>query len=118
MKLRVLARGLAMVPHLESFDAGTKRFVGRKHDRTLGAAFRDENGQEHRQGGWPPGHHPAQPHELDDRAEYRQAVREGDLWAADEDTARACGVKFDPKFGSEYDPAPMPSPAVVAPAKS
>ena len=103
-KLRVLAKGMAMVPYYESFDAGgRRRFVGRKHDATLGAAFRDENGVEHRQGGFPPSHSPVQPHEVDDRAEYRQHVREGDLWPADEATAAACGVRFDPSFGGEYE---------------
>ena len=118
MKLRVLAKGTAMVPHLESFEAGTKRFIGRKHDRTLGAAFRDENGQEQRQGGWPPAHSPANPHAVDDRAEYRQHVKEGDLWAADEMTAAACGVKFDKTFGGEYQSAEPAKPAESLPVKS
>ena len=106
-KLRVLARGVAMVPHIESYEAGARRFVGRKHDATLGAAFRDDQGVERRQGGWPPSHSPAEPHEVADRAEYRQHVREGDLWPADKATADACGVKFDPTFGGEYEPSDM-----------
>lgn len=28
-----------------------------------------------------------------------RACKEGDLWAADADTARICGVPFDPTFG-------------------
>lgn len=102
-KLRVLARGTAMVFDLERHEAGVRRFVGRKHDRTLGAAFRDETGAEMRQGGWPPSHHPDEADELPYRAEYVQAVKDGDLWAADTETAALCGVKFDADFGGEYD---------------
>ena len=102
-KLRVLARGTAMVFDLERHDAGVRRFVGRKHDRTLGSATRDESGNEVRQGGWPPSHKPVEPDEVPFRAEYMLAVRDGDLWPADEESAALCGVKFDPKFGGEYD---------------
>lgn len=85
MPLLVLAKGTALVSHLEALDAGVRRFVGRKHDPSVGPA-----------GGFVPH---AEAEEVADRAEYRQAVKEGDLWAADEETAAKCGVKFDPKFG-------------------
>jgi hypothetical protein len=86
-KLRVRARGTAMVPNMEALDAGARRFIGRVFDPTLGPA-----------GGWP-----ASPDitEVPRRAEYLFAVRDGDLWAADEETAQFCGVKFDPSFGGE-----------------
>lgn len=102
-KLRVLARGTAMVFDYERHEAGVRRFVGRKHDPSLGAAFRDDSGVERRQGGWPPSHDPHSPDEVPYRAEYVQAVKCGDLWAADEESALLCGVKFDSTFDGEYD---------------
>lgn len=33
---------------------------------------------------------------------FRKAVKTGGLWPADLDTAKECGVKFDPTFGGEY----------------
>lgn len=33
---------------------------------------------------------------------YRKQVKAGSLWPADEATALACGVAFDPAFGGEY----------------
>ena len=33
-------------------------------------------------------------------AEYVKACKDGDLYAADEATAKACGVSFDPTFGA------------------
>ena len=106
-KMRVLARGTAMVFDLERHEAGVRRFVGRKHDRTLGSVFRERDASgtenEHRQGGWPASHHPGQPDEVPYRAEYHFALRDGDLWAADKATADMCGVEFDPDFDGEYD---------------
>ena len=118
-KLRVLAREGRMVFDLERHGAGIRRYVGRKHDRTLGAVFRemDEGGteNEYRQGGWPASHKPAEPDEMPDRVEYRNALRDGDLWPADKETADLVGIPFDPKFGGEYDAAPASSasPALV-----
>ena len=99
MKLKVRARGTAMVPHYESLGR-QKRFIGRVFDPKAGP-----------DGGWPahdqveevptvPTTHDGY-HEI--WMEYRRDVREGALWAADEDTARECGVKFDPSFGGEHD---------------
>lgn len=110
-KLRVLARGAAMVFDLERHDAGVRRFVGRKHDTSMGYAYRDEFGNEKKSGGWPASHGPAHPDEVPYRAEYVQALKDGDLWPADEETARAAGVKFDPKFGGEHEPPQSASPA-------
>lgn len=90
IKLRLLARGSAMFPDLKAMEAGARRFIGRRNDPSLGNA-----------GGWVP-HVDAV--EVDTHfAEYQKAVRDGDLWPADEETARACNVEFDPKFGGEYD---------------
>lgn len=46
--------------------------------------------------------------EVDYRAEYVKACADGDLWAADEETAKACGVKFDSAFG-ELKPTKGPA---------
>lgn len=35
---------------------------------------------------------------------YRKQVQKGALWAADEETAALCGVRFDPTFGGESLP--------------
>lgn len=85
--LKVLAKGSAMVSHLETLAAGGRRYVGRKHDPSLGV-----------NGGWVP---VDEPELVADVAEYRKHVAEGDLWPADEATAARCGVKFDPHFGAE-----------------
>lgn len=87
--LCVRARGLALIVNYEALEAGARRFVGRVHDPKLG-----------KNGGWPPD---AEPHSVPNRAEYRKAVADGSLWAADEATAKACGVKFDSAFGASVD---------------
>lgn len=88
MSLKVLARGSALVPRFDADDnAKTRRFTGRTFDPSIGVA-----------GGWPA---KSEPEEVPALAEFMFAVRDGDLWAADEATAAACGVKFDPKFGAE-----------------
>jgi hypothetical protein len=84
--LRVRARGTALVCRLESMNASPRHFIGREWIETDGV-------------------HALHPSDEDsvvaNRAEYRQAVKDGSLWAADEDTARACGVAFDPALGDE-----------------
>jgi hypothetical protein len=37
--------------------------------------------------------------------DIRKAVIDGDLWAADEATAKACGVPWDPKCGGDTEAA-------------
>jgi len=62
--------------------------------------------------------------EIEDTHLHRQHVVEGDLWAADEATAKACGVKFDPAFGNDEfvakeiaENAAQPAPSAVAPTE-
>ncbi len=85
--LRVRARGVALVHRIEGMNSQVRQFVGRQFV-TL-----PEGGE-----GWAPVKDDT---ELPNRAEYRQAVKECALWAADEETAEACGVNFDPDFGEE-----------------
>ncbi len=89
MKLRFYARGTA---HVSDFDAlerpvPLRRFIGRKLQEVA------------------PGRHAfvstGQAHEVDGRPEIIKAAKDGELWPADEATAKACGVEFDPKFGGE-----------------
>ena len=89
MPLSVRAKGTALVHHFEALETlpnGTLRFVGRKHDPKVGA-----------NGGWVP---TDQPEQVPDRHEYRHAVKAGDLEAADEATAKLCGVPFVPEVST------------------
>lgn len=97
--LKFLSRGTAMVFDLDSHEAGVRRFVGRKHDKTIGHEGRDENGNKTMSGGWPSTH---APQTVPARGEYLLSCQGGDLWAADEATASYCSVKFDPSFGGEH----------------
>lgn len=85
-KLRFRARGTALVQDFERLEAGIKAFVGRKwlevEPGVWGFAPKSEDD------------------EVPYRAEYVRACAEGDLWPADAETAKACGVKFDPHFGA------------------
>lgn len=85
--LRVKAKGAALVPVYASVGSTPRRYLGRVYDASLGAA-----------GGWPSS---GVVEVRDHFAEYRAHVRDGDLWAADEESAEACGVVFDPTFGGE-----------------
>lgn len=85
--LRVRARGQALVHRLEAMNTSPRDFIGRDWcvvDGKHGLAPRNEDT------------------EIPNRSEYRTAVKEGSLWAADAETAKECGVKFDPRFGGEY----------------
>lgn len=90
-KIRVLARGAAMVCDYEALAAGSRRFIGRKHDPSLGP-----------NGGWAAlGEAQEVPAAGESGVEYVKAVKDRDLWPADEESAKHCGVKFDPEFGGE-----------------
>lgn len=88
-KLRFQARGTALVQNHERLEAGIKSFVGRK--------FKEVE----------PGQHAFVPtgeaEEVAYRAEYVKACKDGDLYPADEGTAAACGVEFDPTFGASRE---------------
>jgi hypothetical protein len=89
MKLRFYARGTA---HVSDFDAlerpvPLRRFIGRKLQEAPGAPGRFAFVAT------------GKPDEVSARPEVIKAARDGELWPADEATAQACGVAFDPKFG-------------------
>lgn len=86
LTLRFRARGTALVQNFERLDAGIKAFVGRKVSEVA------------------PGQWGFVPTGSDEqvlyRSEYVKACKDGDLWPADEATAKACGVSFDSSFGA------------------
>jgi hypothetical protein len=112
-KLRFLAKGTAMVPHYEAQKAQVRRFHGWKHDATLGPQFKvkDDLGRETAM----TAHHGGFVKQLGQitavglrsefAGEYIRHLRDGDLWPADEFTARQAGIKYDPTYGAEHDEA-------------
>lgn len=102
--LKVRARANRMVVDHEALAAGARRFVGRLYEpeheartpKALEAITKpvridEPTAYDHRPH-WP--RHPDGVVEKPARAEYLLAVRRGDLLAADEATAKACGVKL------------------------
>lgn len=111
--LRVLHRGLAMVADYRALkEAGTRRHIGLRFDSTLGPEDvfvhprADGTSEQVR------GNHggfvklvdevvtisPSDPY----YGEYVRHLKDGDLWAADPETANAAGVLFEPEFGDEH----------------
>ena len=89
-KLLVHARGAALVTDYTAMANNVRRYIGRKVDASTidaetdtGAAFVPTG-----EAATVPAMH-----------EYVRHVQHGDLWAADQETADYCGVKFDPHFG-------------------
>lgn len=93
--LRFQARGEALVQNYERLDAGINSFVGRRYLEVEPGVL-----------GFKP---TGEADEVPNRAEYRKACADGDLWAADAETARACGVSFDPSFGEPKSPEQKPA---------
>jgi hypothetical protein len=94
--LRVRARGTSLVPNHEAEEAGTRRFIGRKYAEVSPGqwGFEPTNAVE----------------DVPNRPEYVKAVKDGDLWAADQATADACGVAFDGLFGAAPPRPTSPNP--------
>ena len=96
MKLRFYARGTAHVSDFDALDRPVplRRFIGRKLQEAPESpgrfAFVSTGKVE----------------EVDSRPEVFKAAQDGELWPADEATAKACGVKFDPTFGGEIATPP------------
>lgn len=93
-KLRVRAHGTACVQNYERLEAGVNCFIGRD--------FKEVE----------PGRHAFVPNdqivEVPARAEYLKALRDGDLDAADEATARAAGLKFEAPKSAAVTPDGTP----------
>jgi len=89
-RLRFYARGTALVADVHAQEHPThpvRRFVGRRLQEVMPGRF-----------GWCP---TETPQELDYHHDLVRACKDGDLWPADEETAKACGVAFDATFGGE-----------------
>jgi hypothetical protein len=89
MKLRFYARGTALVSDFDALDRPVplRRFIGRRYTEITPDRW-----------GFAPS---GEADEVSARPEVIKAAIDGELWPADEATAKACGVKFDPKFGGE-----------------
>lgn len=98
MPLRVLARS-GLVSDYARLAASIAAGVALPHaDKFVGRAFvPDASGAT--AGAWVA---KSEPTDVPNVAEYRNAVVEGSLWPADEATAKACGVPFDPFFGGQF----------------
>jgi hypothetical protein len=103
--LKVRARANRLILDLEAMAAGARRYVGRQYthehpERTAKAidaatkeAVRvDEPTLYDHRSHWP--RHPDSIVSKPARPEYMRAVKNGDLLAADEATAKLCGVKL------------------------
>jgi len=100
-KLRVLARGTALVPKYEAQANRLNSFVGWSC-QAIGPEFVDpETRQPRRHAGFVK--RVGEVVELPVRAEYLRHLRDRDLWPADEATAQIACVPFDPKYGGEHD---------------
>lgn len=101
-KLRVYARGTALVPDYERQQRDRRNaFVGWTC-LAIGPEFKDpETGTMMRHAGFVK--KIGQVAELPVRAEYLRELRDGCLWPADRATAQIANVKFDPDFGGEHD---------------
>lgn len=86
-RLKFYARGTALVSDPHAQERGIRRFVGRRFQEVSTGRW-----------GWCP---TEKGQETDPHPDLIRAVRDGDLWPADEATAKACGVGFDPTFGGE-----------------
>lgn len=110
--LRVLPRGTALVQdylalHNENAVVRTSRFHGWRFDAKLGHDVLDpKTGKPSgkKQGGRVKLVDQVVEIPADDpfRTEYIRHLRDGDLWAADVETARAAGVPFEPEFLDEH----------------
>ena len=96
-RLRFYCKGTALITDPHAQDRGLRRFVGRAWRQIAPPIGVGPNAHP---GTWvwaPTG----EVEEIDFHFDLLQACRDGELWAADEATAKTCGVPFDPEFGDE-----------------
>lgn len=108
MMLRFYARGTACVPDPHGADSVPmrRRIVGRKHEQVSPGAW-----------AWVPMPF-GKPEEIAYHHDLKKAAGDGELWPADEETAKACGVPFDPTFGGEVAAQKSPPKKAAADAAS
>lgn len=120
--IKVRARGNALVSDFKQLFNGVKKYVGWKHDPTLGVdvEIMNEQGQKQkvRQGGFVRLEEDVELDVSDPEIalEYRKALAQKDLWPADEACAAFANaggfaekvggeaIKFDPHFGEKPKP--------------
>lgn len=103
-KLKVRAVGDVLVQDYVAMRNGVRRFIGRRLSNEHGKTWVDPDTQQlMRQAVFVP---LEGADEVDDCAEVRKAVRLGDLEAADEATAKACGVEVRKAFNKKPGDAP------------
>jgi hypothetical protein len=96
-----------MVPHYERMaNVGHDRPVvpphGWRHDPSAGPEIvGPKPGQSRTEGAFVK--HAPDIITVPDRVEYRRHLRDGDLWPADQETAQAAGIPFDPSFGDDEE---------------
>ncbi len=95
--LRFYAKGDAVQPdpHGAEAEPQRRRAIARKHQEVTPGKW-----------AWVA---TAEPETCKYHHDLVKACKDGDLWAADEATAKICGVKWDPTYGGERD-----APAKVA----
>ena len=76
-------------PHGTEASPQRRRIIGRKHQQVSPGQW-----------AWVP---TGKIEELPYHHDIAKAVQDGDLWAVDEATARACRAKFDSTFSGEYN---------------
>lgn len=93
MKARVRARGKALCPDFAAMDRGVRRMIGRNYQEVSPGQW-----------GWVPS---GEDDLVEKSREVAYALADGDLWAADEETAQWASsisrksVDFDKSFGGE-----------------
>ena len=103
-RLRFYCRGTAQVTDFPAAERGVRRCVGRRWQEVLPGTF-----------AWVPS---GKPQEVDYHHDLVKACFDGDLWPADEATAKTCKVGFDPLFGEEPTQTIREFRAASEPAKA
>lgn len=107
IKLSFFARGTARVPDPHAADMGrppapNRRYINLDYVEVSPGKFATKERPE--------------PQVIDFHHDLVRACRDGALWAADQPTADACSVKFDPSFGGAIDPKTGKPPISIVPA--
>lgn len=99
--LKVKPSGGFLVPDYEAMDQGVLRYIGRRHDPSIGYDLPKKDPKTgkmintgEKTGGWVPQEEPVT---VPYRVEYLQELRAGALLPADEETARLAGVAMPVK---------------------
>lgn len=86
-RLRFYARGSALVTDPHAQERGIRRFIGRRWQEVLPGRW-----------AWCP---TGEAQAIEAHPDLVKAARDGDLWPADEATAKACGLPFSTAFDDE-----------------